>query len=85
MGSPWIVCDSTHGASLLAFQTFITIFTNPALEKPKRRDQAEKGSQWTKISAPKARDQTVEKEDSSKYEECDGSHIIDRLKIMEVR
>ena len=35
-GSPWIFSDSSHGTGFLAFQTFIAIFIDPALEKSKR-------------------------------------------------
>jgi len=80
-----ILCDRSHGTGPLAFQTFVAIFIHSTFEKPKRRDQAEKSSQWAEIAAPKTWDETIEDNDPSKDQEGDGRHIIDRLKIVEVR
>jgi hypothetical protein len=37
------------------------------------------------MAAPKAWDETIKKDDPSKDQKGDSGHIIDRLKIMEVR
>jgi hypothetical protein len=68
----------------LALQAFIAILIDSSLENSKRGDQAEKSPQRTKITAPEARDKTIQENNSPEDQERDGSHIINRLKIMKV-
>jgi hypothetical protein len=85
IGLPRILRNGSHGTLLLAFQTFIAILTNPALEKPQGRDEAQKSSQWAKVTAPETWNQPIKENDPSENQKRDSRHIINRLKIVEVR
>jgi len=85
MGFERIFVDRPHGTCFLANQTFITVLVDPSFKDTQGGDETEQSAQRAEITAPKPRREAIESNDSSEDQHCDDGHVVDRLRIVEVR